>query len=539
MNGRRVLDGVKVLEWTTAATGPMGGRSLSDYGAEVIRVESAGFLSYATKEQRDSGASRHDAGKRSITLNLEKSEGVELFKRLVGWADVVLQNRRPGVMKKKGLDYDELRRIKEDIIMVNVSIVGQEGPYSDFAERMALDRRMPLVRLLDQAGGSVLGIEAMERTYCLGGPAAMADVSLPLMARVPVVSACLGSVAGAPPVVAAMSHWNIMTKKTSELCVAGPPLIKQALNIDITKQELGNWKVHACQSGVVDNVAEDEEDAFRQIKIFLSYLPQNVWHQPPRVETGDDPNRRDEELLSIIPRDRRKTYDIRQLIKHIVDKDSIFELAPFYGRSVVTILARIDGYPVALMSNDCKWFGGAETSEGCEKMMRFVDFADTFHLPIIYLVDVPGFMIGPESEKAGIERKSARLACAIAQLTVPGIPIILKRSYGVAGGIHCVSRLQLRYAWPSGEWGPLPIEGGVMAAYRREIETAPDPEARRLEIENRLAQLRSPFRTAEVFSVEEIIDPRDTRPLLCEFVRQAQDITATQLGPKSREGIRP
>ena len=407
------------------------------------------------------------------------------------------------------------------------------------AEKMALDRRTPIVRLLDQAGGSVRGIDAVQRTYCLGGPAAMADVSLPLMARVPVVSACLGSVAGAPPVIAAMSHWNIMTKNTSELCVAGPPLIKQALGFDITKQELGNWKVHVCQSGVVDNVAEDEEDAFRQIKIFLSYLPQNVWHQPPRIETGDDPNRRDEELLSIIPKDRRKQYDIRKLIKHVVDKDSIFELAPFYGRSVVTLLARMDGYPVALMSNDCKWFGGAETAEGCEKMMRFVDFADTFHLPIIYLVDVPGFMIGPESEKAGIERKSARLASAIAQLTVPGIPIILKRSYGVAGGIHCVSRLHLRYAWPSGEWGSLPIEGGVMAAYRREIEAAPDPEARRIEIENRLAQLRSPFRTAEVFSVEEIIDPRDTRPLLCEFVRDAQEITATQLGPKSREGIRP
>ena len=163
-----------------------------------------------------------------------------------------------------------------------------------------------------------------------------------------------------------------------------------------------------------------------------------------------------------------------------------------------------------------------------------------FHLPIIYLVDCPGFMIGPESEREGVERKAARLAVALSQLTVPGIPIILKRAYGVAGALHAaVSRAKLRYAWPSGEWGSLPIEGGVMAAYRKEIEAAPDPEVKRSEIEERIAQLRSPFRTAEAFEVEEIIDPRDTRPILCEFVRHAQQITATQLGTKSRVGIRP
>lgn len=404
-------------------------------------------------------------------------------------------------------------------------------------EKMALERRIPFIRLLNSAGGSVLSIEAKGRTTLLGSSKA---VPVELMAKVPVVSAALGSLGGVVPVNAAMSHWSIMTKSNSELFVAGPPLIKQALGVDITKENLGNYKVHAYQSGVIDNVAEDEEDAFRQIRLFLSYLPQNVWQQPPRIETSDDPNRRDKELLSIIPKKRKKCYDIRRLIKHVVDKDSIFEIAPFYGRSLVTILARIDGYPVAVISNDCKWFGGAQTATGCEKMMRFVDLADTFHLPIIYFVDCPGFMIGPESEKEGIERKSARLLFALTQLTVPALPIIIKRSYGVAGGLHgCISRLNLRYAWPSGEWGSLPLEGGVMAAYRREIEASPDPETKRIEIENRLTQLRSPFRTAEAFEVEEIIDPRDTRPLLCEFIKDAQAITATQLGPKFRMGIRP
>ncbi|MBN1368379.1 MAG: hypothetical protein JW967_10695 [Dehalococcoidales bacterium] len=409
-------------------------------------------------------------------------------------------------------------------------------------EQMALERRVPLIKLLDSGGGSVLQIEKRGRTHLLGYPHGFIDDAstvVKLMAQAPVVSAALGTLGGAPPVIAASSHWSIMTKN-SELFVAGPPLVKQALGIDITRENLGNYKVHAYQSGVIDNVAEDEKDAFRQIRLFLSYLPQNVWQQPPRVQTGDDPNRRDDELLSIIPRDRRKSYDMHRLIGHIVDIDSVFELSPFYGRSLITVLARMDGYPVAIMANDCRWFGGAMTVAACEKMTRFVDFADTFHLPVIYLADCPGFMIGPQSEKEGIERKAARLSFTLQQMTVPGIPIMLKRSYGVAGALcAAVSSLKLRYAWPSGEWGSLPIEGGVMAAYRQEIENAPDPEAKRTEIENRLARLRSPFRTAEAFEVEEIIDPRDTRQILCEFVGNAWEITATQLGIKSRVGIRP
>ena len=406
-------------------------------------------------------------------------------------------------------------------------------------EKMSLEWRIPFIRLLDSAGGSVLRIKELGRTVLLGNPDRW-SIPASLMAQVPVISAALGSLGGAPPVEVAASHWNIMTKNTSQLCVAGPPLIKQAMGIDIKTEELGGYKVHAYQSGLIDNVAEDEGDAFRQIRLFLSYLPQNVWQQPPRVENKDDPNRRAEELLSIIPRDRKKLYDIRELLKHIVDKDSIFEIAPFYGRSLVTLLARMDGYPVAVISNDCRWYGGAQTAAGCEKMMRFVDFADTFHLPLIYLLDNPGFMIGPESEKEGIERKSARLAIAVTQLTVPVITVILRRCYGVAGALHgSMSSLNLRYAWPSAEWGSLPIEGGVMAAYRREIEAAPNPGAKLLELEQSFAKFRSPFRTAEAFGVEEIIDPRETRPLLCEFVRRAQDVTATQLGPKSRVGMRP
>jgi acetyl-CoA carboxylase carboxyltransferase component len=172
-------------------------------------------------------------------------------------------------------------------------------------------------------------------------------------------------------------------------------------------------------------------------------------------------------------------------------------------------------------------------------MIRFIDLCDTFHLPVVNFVDQPGFLIGTAAERAGTARYGARAMAAVYQATVPWVSVILRRVFGVAGAAHGNAQsLNLRYAWPSGDWGSLPIEGGVMAAYRRDIESSPDPEARRHEIEQMLDALRSPFRTAEAFGVEEIIDPRDTRRMLCEWVNDAYQILPSQLGPKTR-GCRP
>lgn len=415
---------------------------------------------------------------------------------------------------------------------------GAGGKKWFFMEKMALDWRIPFIRLLDSGGTRVGNLETMGYPMIPDNPTLTTQVGL--MAHVPVISAVLGIAGGWVAVVAASSHWSIMTKKTSQVFVAGPPVVKRALSMDVSKEELGGYKIHAYQSGVIDNVAEDEQDAFRQIRLFLSYLPQNVWQQPPRTETGDPPNRRDEELLSIIPENRKKIFDMRKLMAYVMDKDSIFELSPFYGRSVITALARMDGYPVAVMANDPAFFGGALTASGCEKMERFIDLADTFHLPIIYLVDVPGFMIGPDSEREGTLRKATRAIFAMEQASTPWIGVLVGRCFGVAGWMHRSStRISFRYAWTTAKWGSLPIEGGALAAYKQEIETAADPEKKLVELENRLARLTSPFRTAEEFGIEEIIDPRESRPLLCDFIRMAQEITATQLGPKHSIGMRP
>jgi acetyl-CoA carboxylase carboxyltransferase component len=407
-----------------------------------------------------------------------------------------------------------------------------------FAERMAYEWRLPMIRLIDAFGANIRSVEGMGRTYIpkLGGMPGMRR----LMATVPVVGAVMGSIAGLPAAVAVASHWSIMIKGQSHIFPAGPPVVRRALGMEIHKEDLGGYKIHAMKSGVIDNLAEDEEDALGQIRRFLSYLPGNVWQMPPRVESGDDPNRREEELIRIIPRNRNRIYNVRRMLDLIVDRDSRFELAPYYGRSLITCFARFDGYPAGVLANDPTHIGGSLDAAGSEKLTRFVDMCDMFHLPIVNFVDQPGFMVGPAAEEAGTIRKGTRAIFAIEESTVPWLAVIVRKSYGVAGAAHLrYGGLEMVYGWPSAEWGSIPIEGGVEAAYKRDIEGASDPEARRRELEERLIQMRTPIGTAEAFGVPEIIDPRDTRRRVCQFMEIAQEVTRTQLGPKVSTGMRP
>jgi acetyl-CoA carboxylase carboxyltransferase component len=345
----------------------------------------------------------------------------------------------------------------------------------------------------------------------------------------------MGSVAGLGAVRVTISHFSLMIKGTSQLFVAGPPVVERGFGKPVEKNELGGSQIHAHGSGAVDNEVDTEPDAFETIKQFLSYLPQNVWQVPPRIDPEDPADRREESLLSVIPRDRRQMYEVREVIEAVVDRLSFFEINPGYGEALVVGLARLDGYSVGIMANDTCHHGGAVNATASEKMMRFVDLCDTFHMPVVNLVDNPGFLIGIQAEEEGTVRLGSRALMAVYQSTIPWISVIIRRCYGVAGAGHGkTDGLNLRYAWPSANWGSLPIEGGVQAAYRRDIEAADDPDARRRELEDMLEQYRSPLKTAEAFGVEEVIDPRDTRPLLCDWVRLAYEIIPTQLGPKAR-----
>jgi acetyl-CoA carboxylase carboxyltransferase component len=389
------------------------------------------------------------------------------------------------------------------------------------AEQMAAKFRLPIVRIIEGSGGggSVKTIETKGRANLPGGVSTSLGFHYTTanIAAVPVVGLGLGSVAGLGAARLAASHYSVMTK-SSAVFVAGPPVVAR-VGQSLSKQELGGREIQT-RSGAVDHAVDTEEEAFACARRFLSYLPSSVHELPPKLASDDEPERRDEGLMHAIPKDRRKVYKVRPIIEAVVDRGSFFEMGTMFGRSIVTGLARLDGRAVAVMASDPYFYGGSWTATACQKLVRFVDLAETFHLPVVYLMDCPGFLIGLEAERAATIRHGVRAMAAINQTTVPWCTVIIRNCFGVAGAAHQpAGRLALRYAWLSGYWGSLPLEGGIEAAYRAEIDAAPDSVAKLSEIEQRLNKLRSPFRTAEAFWVEEIIDPRETRPLICEFAR--------------------
>ena len=388
---------------------------------------------------------------------------------------------------------------------------------SVYAEHLASRFKVPLVRMLEGGGGSVRGSGRKGGT--VGEPVYTEPrfkIIADAMGQVPIASAALGAVAGFPAGRLVASHFSVMTRYTSQILIGGPALVERALGVKMTKEELGGVDVHS-RSGIVDNVAEDEHDAFRQIRRFLSYLPSNVWQSAPRVDCDDPLDRMEPELLDIVPRDSNAPFEMRAIIEMVMDQGSVFEMGRNYGPSQITALARLNGQPVGVLGNDCNFYAGAMTAEAAQKYRRFVEMCDMFHLPVINFVDQPGFMIGPESERAGTIRYGMAAVAAAVQARVPWAAIQVHKGFGVATAAHFGDNAYV-LSWPSVESGALPLEGGVAVAFHREIAAADDPEAKRKEIEDRMRQARSPFPRAESFSVHELIDPRETRPVLAEWI---------------------
>ena len=398
-----------------------------------------------------------------------------------------------------------------------------KGKYQ-MPEHMAGEYRIPLIRMIEGSGGggSVKTIETKGYANLPGGIGQSSGLWLCAqnMGKVPVVALGLGSVAGLGAARLAASHYSLMVKDTSAVFVAGPPVVER-LGEKRSKAELGGHEIQV-RAGTIDDAVDTEDEAFARTRRFLSYLPSSVWALPPRARNTDPVDRCDDHLISIVPKDMRKAYSMRKIIESVVDKGSFFELSKGFGRAIITGFARLDGWPVAIMAGDPLYGGGAWGAAASRKITRFVDLAQTFHLPMVHLVDCFGFAVGLEAESSGTMRHAVTAVSAIHQSTIPWCAVIIRNSVGVGGGAHVPHTLTpIRYAWPSGNWGSLPLEGGVEAAYRAEIAAADDPAAKLAEIDERLRRLRSPFRSAEAFLIEEIIDPRETRPLLCDFANIA------------------
>ena len=424
----------------------------------------------------------------------------------------------------------------DDFTIKGASVGRMYKAKNAYFAKMARTLKLPVVRLLEGAGGSIKEILDIGYTELPTWTDEGTQDQVDMLAEVPVAAVGFGAIAGLAALYLVQSHFSVMIKEQTQVFVGGPPLVKPASCQELTKEQLGGWKVHGCLTGVVDNVADSETDALDQVRRFLSYLPSNVWEMPQRYnDPKDDPKRREQALSSIIPRDGRKPYDAREILDAVFDIDSIFEIGKYQGRSQITALARLNGYPVGVLANDTRFLAGSFNYDVSEKFTRFIDMCDTFHLPLVNLSDQPGFTIGKRAEEHGTIRKGVRASFAIAQATVPLAVVYLRKCFGVAGAAQKSGmRLSWRYAWPSAVWGNIPIEGGVYAAHRAEIESAEEPEVYLRGLEDTYRVVQSPFRTAEAFGIEDIIDPRDTRPLLCEWVEMAYEVEKHNMGIKKR-----
>jgi len=383
-------------------------------------------------------------------------------------------------------------------------------------EQMASTLKIPLIRMIDGTGGggSVKTLEEIGATYVPATPGWGEIVKN--LETVPVVALALGPTAGLGAARVVASHYSIMVKGLSQLFAAGPAVV-EAIGEASDKESLGGSIIHT-RNGVVDEEVASEAEAFATARRFLSYLPSHVGQHAPRTMNTDPVDRKEQSLISLVPREAKQVYSMRRLLDAAFDKGSVFEMGRMWGRAAITAFARLDGWPVAVVASDPSFLGGSWEAKTSEKVERFIKLADQFRLPVVHLVDNPGFMIGLAAESSGTIRYGVNAMNAIYKATVPLCCVVIRRAYGIAGSaMSNAEAFQYRFAWPSGDWGSLPIEGGIEVAYKSEIEAAEDPQAHLEAIRERLNRVRSPFRTAEKFGIEDIIDPRETRPLLCEF----------------------
>ncbi len=343
---------------------------------------------------------------------------------------------------------------------------------------------------------------------------------------IPQISVIMGPCAGGAVYSPAITDFVIMVKGTSYMFITGPDVIKAVTREEVTFEELGGAVAHSVKSGVAHFAAEDEEDAFFILRKLLSYIPQNNMEDPPFFETGDDPMRMEEELNTIIPDSPTKPYDMKEVIRRIVDEGDFFEVHEHYARNIIVGFARLGGYSVGIVANQPMVLAGVLDIDASWKGARFVRFCDCFNIPIITFEDVPGFLPGVSQEHGGIIRHGAKLIYAYAEATVPRITVITRKAYG--GAYVVMSSKHLRgdivFAWPSAEIAVMGPEGAVDIIFRKELSAADDPLAMR---ERLIAEYRekfaNPYVAASCGYIDDIIEPRETRPRLIEALRMLEN----------------
>ena len=400
---------------------------------------------------------------------------------------------------------------------------------------LALQKRMPFVWLLDSAGARIQ--EAVGSLFAGSGHLFREEVIM--SGVIPQVAALMGPCAAGTAYIPGLADFVPMVKGRGSMALAGPYLVKAVTGEDVTQEELGGSRVHTRKSGVADLEVGSDEECIQAIKDYLSYFPSNCEEAAPRRETSDPIDRMDEELLEILPESNRKPYDMYDLIRRIVDDGVIFDIKGKFAKTIITCLARMGGRPVGIVASQPKQLGGILENDSADKAARFINLCDAFGIPLLFLQDVPGFMVGTKVEQAGIIRHGAKMLYAVSRATVPKITVVVRKAYGAGYYVMCGKAYEpdLIVAWPTAEISVMGAEGAVNIILRKQIEAADDPNAKRAELVDNFRKIIDPYVAAGNAMIDDVIDPRETRPVVIKGLEMAERKRVSR--PWKKHGVMP
>lgn len=379
---------------------------------------------------------------------------------------------------------------------------------------LAMRNGAPCIGLNDSGGARI-----QEGVLSLGGYAEIFFRNVLSSGVIPQISAIMGPCAGGAVYSPAMTDFILMVKESSHMFITGPEVIKAVTGEEVSFEELGGAMSHNQKSGVAHFAAENEEHCIEMIKTLMSYLPSNNLDDPPRLDTGDDPNRTDEELGKIVPAESDQPYDMRDIILRVVDNGEFLEVHEHWARNIVVGFARLDGYSIGVVGNQPEVLAGTLDINSSTKAGRFVRFCDAFNIPLLTFVDVPGFLPGSAQEYGGIIRSGSKLLYAYCEATVPKMTVITRKAYGGAYDVMCSKhiRADINFAWPSAELAVMGPDGAVNIIFKKEIQAADDPKKKAEElVSDYREKFANPYIAAQMGYVDDIIEPQDTRPRLVD-----------------------
>ncbi len=400
---------------------------------------------------------------------------------------------------------------------------------------LALGKRIPMVWLLDSAGARIQ--EASGSLFAGSGHLFREEVIA--SGVIPQVAALMGPCAAGTAYIPGLADFVPMVKGRGSMALAGPHLTKAVTGEDVTQEELGGTRVHTRVSGVGDLEVDSDEECIAAIRSYLSFFPSNCEEAAPRRESADPVDRADEELLDILPDSPRHPYDMYELIRRIADDGEWFDLKPRWARTIITCLARMGGRPVGIVANQPKHLGGILENDSADKAARFINLCDAYGIPLLFLMDVPGFMVGTKVERAGIIRHGAKMLYAVSRATVPKVTVIVRKAYGAGYYVMCGKAYEpdLIVAWPSAEISVMGPEGATNIIFRKQIEASEDPDATRAEMIEGIRKTIDPYIAAGNAMIDDIIDPRETRPTVIRALEMAQ--TKRVERPWKKHGVMP